>query len=443
MTCIVRRAGLTTSQFIPQCGVAGAGCIPGESPSRSPAICYRMWSDGSYPVLFKDVSQSQMKEAFCLWFQELGQTLPDGLVPEESDEDSECESSSEEDELYFDAESESESESEYASFSRSGPSAAARNSESSHPPPTSTGSPRAFFDVDSASSSSEASGEDDDEDEDWRFNMSEARAAGSQRLVGIGLLSKPSTVSPSSSRESTDDLSLAIPQGDDSKPEAPNDECDDASVDEWFYGIQPPSAEVQCPSTGYHATSLFDVLNEDGVQSPESRDDHDVRSSFALPESCFATSSHSSSHVPDGPYSGAAPGEEYTETSLSTDPNSAERPDGVAATASTDGLLPLESIIHWEKLLFTFDAAEDREPVQQAPASTIPSSVEVAQASTSSGRKRARESEDESEDAALAGPSKKVSYFKSYRLWSTLTGIHRERSKPSAKTRKKASTGAR
>ena len=53
--------------------------MPGVSPSESPDLCYGMWSRCDYPVLFDDVSPSDVKEAFRLWFRELDQSLPDRL----------------------------------------------------------------------------------------------------------------------------------------------------------------------------------------------------------------------------------------------------------------------------------------------------------------------------------------------------------------------------
>lgn len=386
--------------------------MPGSEPSQSPSICYRMWSGCSYPVLFEGVSQSDMKAAFRLWFQELGQPLPDALVSDESedsssDDDTSYECSSDDEQSLSDAEYETESESDTSSNASVLP-AAAGDPRSSYPSPASPGSPYAFLDVESASSTSDTYDGDGDDADSLPPN-------------DLGPLSKPSSASPSPSVEPEDDLFLALMYDGYSQLEtgtcdliegASNDGNGNAAADEWILELKAARTLPECESMSYQAPSLFDVLNEDRVPSPVANDDNDSLYSLVPTDFCFDTSSRSSSQGYVGSYFGEASGEEDSDHGLLAADVFAEYLDDAAATVSNDESLSLGSILELEELLSTIDAAEEPGPLQCASESARPLSESASQPLTSSaptrGKKRARELEDETDYAATAGPSTKV-----------------------------------
>lgn len=396
-------------QLIPKPGVPGTGCMPGGCPSQSPAICYRMWSDCSYPILFEDVSRSEMEAAFRLWFQDLGQALPDALLSEDSedsssDDDASYECSSYGEQSLSDADSESESE---CGSSRNGsePLAAASNSSSY----TSPASPYNLVDVESAWSSKET-----DDDDDWDFRAFDAADVDSRPPSSLGLFSTTASIHPPSpSVESTDAFSLALTEDDYSQPET--DAwilAEDAAADDSYPGLRSAYAASRRDSISYPAGSLFDVSNAD----VEPHGDYDSNGySLALPGLCFGTSSRSSSGTPDSSRPSAEHREDSGDRDSSAQKALTECLEDAAATLSDNGSLALESIFDLEDMLSTADAAEEPEPAEYAPASTRPPSEAATRPSASSatkrGKKRARESEDDSNHAATAGLSTKVSHL--------------------------------
>ena len=387
----MRRAGLMIRQLIPKPGVPGTGCMPGVCPSQSPAICYRMWSGCSYPILFEDVSRSEMEAAFRLWFQDLGQALPDALASEDSedslsDDDASYECSSCDEQSLSDAESESESE-RGSSQNRSEPLAAARDS-SSHISPASPASPTSscnLVDVDPASSASETG---DDDDSDWDPRAFDTEDVDSRPPSGPGLFSRAASIHPPSpSVESTDAFSLALTEDDYSQPETDAwDLAEDAAADDSYLGLRSAYAVSRRDSISFPAGSLFDVLNAD----VEPHGDYDASYSLALPGLRFGTSSHPSSGTSDGSRLSAEPREYGGDYDSSAQEALTECLDDAAATLSDDGSLFLESLFDLEDLISSADAAEEPELVEYAPASTHTPSDVAMRPSTSSGTKRGK-----------------------------------------------------
>ena len=213
MLNLLERAGLTSPQFLPDCGASGAGYIPGGSLSTNPQLYHQLWSLSAYPILFEGVSRSDMEDAFALWSQELDQTVSEAIPAyEELDDESSDDDASYEDSSEYNEVSSSDVQSqvrmqreESQSFANRDSAQAATKNSSSNPPFTSPSSPDTLYNVQSLSESDRDS---DLHSESDRCSPESSSGDGERPPPSeIDLRSQASVAPPSPSSASCSDLS--------------------------------------------------------------------------------------------------------------------------------------------------------------------------------------------------------------------------------------------
>lgn len=425
MDCIVRRTILTTRQLVDRHSAPEAGYVPGGSPSESPELCYGMWSRCAFPAMFDDVTPSDVKAAFRLWFRELGRPLPDVLYAapmfgdsEGSPSDESTESVESSDELSSsDVESDAGSESAESSSSDSFHPIEAAACHAPHVPSYAfPSSSRAFFDAESGS----------DSDSDWHPYEDDDQT---RLLLGSVHLSEPSVPPPSPSSASIGDLSSYSSSWNDhdrgldvsnasGKAVCDQEEDDIVAARGLYYA----DSTTSCADFVFDGDDLiFDASKDDFYTLFTPSDDE-------LPPPTTAVASRldevdrptlpSSSRELASEFLGTGPRE--TE-GKDLDPTVAKaKPavgDEVAAAPDLQESLPSLAIsgVTPEEMCSAEDGTKEHERVVAQLASTSQTGVEVTQASTSAtmirGTKRKREAEEASDDVDdMAGPSTKVSF---------------------------------
>ena len=409
-----------------------AGFVPGGSPSESPELCYGMWTSCAFPVLFDDVSPSDVKDAFYLWFREQGRPLPDPpyAAPflgesEGSTSDSTSSAEASDDNGASSSDVESDVESEHRESRCSGTlsttEAAADHGLLDHSFP-SLSSPRASFDVESAS--------EYDSDSDCYSPWSHLDEDGTQPSHDLGLHSRASVAPPSPSAASIGNLSSTLSSWNDQELEIDGhgasegalrnqEDEDDASNSGLYYDDSFTNSAELLDFMFYDGGLLFDAVDDE--YSPSSAevdvDPHAPAISAPSLSETDSSATPSSSHEPGGcslaPMHCVTEGGELNAAADKTHPDDGESVEGTRPWE--DSLPPpAESLVSRDGVRSTEGGVKECECAVPPPASTSLPIQEAAQGSTGAavgcGAKRGREEEEDSDDAATAGPSNKVSF---------------------------------